>query len=318
MSVNVREVLPRDAIPSVDDPAFVAAHDNPNERVVGLTSGDEARAYPLRYLDFHEVVNDEIADRPVAVTWCPLCGSAIVYDATVDGQKLSFGVSGKLADDALVLYDRETESEWKQTSGVAIAGPLEGQQLDVVPSGVTTWGRFREANPTARVLVAPGGTSEAASDGDDPVPIDYATRPYQQYIKGTGFGLDAHRDNGGRTWDRDVLSPKAVVLGVTAGGNALGFPRSTVEDAGGVATATVGDQSVVVFTSRDGVHAFANPGYEFEPVQSEEAFRADGTAWDGQTGVSADGRRLERFPARRLFAFAWRDVHGDAFWTNDG
>ena len=97
--MNVRQVVPRDAIPGVDDPIFRRDYDGP------------AHAYPLRYLRCHGVVNDRVAGRPVAVTWCPLRGSAVVYDRRVGDRTLSFDVSGKLADDDLVLYDRETDSE---------------------------------------------------------------------------------------------------------------------------------------------------------------------------------------------------------------
>ncbi|SDM42655.1 Protein of unknown function [Haloarchaeobius iranensis] len=118
--MNVRNVLPRDAIPSVDDPTYdpVAEYDGDGDDEVVVVDGEQARAYPVRYLHYHEIVNAEASDgSPVAVTWCPLCGSAVVYERTVatddgaDPRTLTFGVSGKLADDDLVMYDRETESE---------------------------------------------------------------------------------------------------------------------------------------------------------------------------------------------------------------
>jgi hypothetical protein len=321
--MNVRDVLPRDAIPSVDDPTFgpVASSSLPSdERVVvyhpdGEEDGEEAepaRAYPVRYLDFHEVVNDAV-DRPLAVTWCPLCGAAVVYDRRVDGRTLTFGVSGKLADDDLVLYDQETESEWKQSAGRAISGALSGAELDVLPAAMTTVGQFRESNPDGLVLEAPGGESEAASDDDTPVPIEYEAAPYAEYQQREGFGLDAHRGTGGRAWERDDLAPKTPVLGVTIGGDALAFPRDRVLDAGGAVTATVGSHEVVVFATPDGTHAFADPGHEWQTVVGGSE---DGTRWNGTTGRSEDGRTLERLPTRRLFAFTWQDDHGpDAFWS---
>ena len=333
--VHVRQVIPRDAIPSVDDPAFGDRYDgDPGDRVVAV-DGDPPRAYPVRYLDYHEVVNDDLGGdvpraaretvgkptegaegaEPVAVTWCPLCGSAAVYDRTVEGRVLDFGVSGKLADDDLVLYDRQTESEWKQSSGAAIAGPLEGASLSVRPSAVLPWERFREANPEGVVLRPPGGTSEAAGDSDTPEPIDYDDAPYADYLAGEGFGLAAHRGEGSREWSRADLEPKAVVLGVECGGEAVGFPLPWVRAAGGVVQTTVGGRDVVVAaTERAGVHAYADPGYAFELADGELV--ADGTTWDPATGESADGRQLRRLPTRRLFAFAWQDDHGpDAFYT---
>jgi hypothetical protein len=325
--MNVRQVIPQDAIPSVDDPEFRSDYfGDPDEEVIVVEGegedGDEARAYPVRILNYHEIVNDQFGGDPIAVSWCPLCGSAVVYDREVGDRVLTFGVSGKLADDDLVMYDRETESEWKQSLGEAITGELEGESLRVRPSAVTTYERFREEYPDALVLQRPGGESEASGPGDDPEPIDYDAAPYTDYFESEGFGLDAHRGEGGREWSRDDLDPKTVVLGVEEArdspgdGDALGFPLPRVEDAGGVATAEVGGRAVVVFATPDGIHAFENPGYAFETGADDGTFDADGTRWDGATGESDDGRQLERIPARRLFAFAWQDDHGpDAFWS---
>ena len=331
--MNVRQVIPRDAIPSVDDPEFGSDYfGDPDEEVIVVEGeadsdekdgGEPARAYPVRILNYHEIVNDDFAGDPLAVTWCPLCGSAVVYARDVGGRTLTFGVSGKLADDDLVMYDRETDSEWKQSLGEAIAGVLEGESLRVRPSAVTTYERFREEYPEGLVLQRPGGESEASGPGDDPEPIDYDAAPYTDYFESDGFGLGAHRGEGGREWNREDLDPKTVVLGVEEGdasdgeedGEALGFPLPRVEDAGGVAEAEVGGRSVVVFATPDGIHAFENPGYEFES-DGDGPFEADGTRWDGATGESDDGRQLKRIPARRLFAFAWQDDHGpDAFWS---
>jgi hypothetical protein len=150
--MNVRQVVPQDAIPSVDDPEFgdeyFGASDDEVVVVEAEADGtDSARAYPVRILNYHEIVNDEFGGDSIAVTWCPLCGSAVVYDRTVDGKTLTLGVSGKLADDDLVMYDRETGSEWKQSLGEAIAGELEGETLSVRASTVTTYERFREMHP---------------------------------------------------------------------------------------------------------------------------------------------------------------------------
>jgi hypothetical protein len=321
--VNVRQVIPRDAIPSVDDPRFRETYDGDDEDDVVVVEADPPRAYPTRLLNYHEIVNDRVAGgdhpaggRPIAATWCPLCGSAVVYDRRVDGRTLSFGVSGKLADDDLVMYDRETESEWKQSTGEAIDGPLTGSALTVLPAAVTTWGAFREAHPDGVVLAPPGGESEASGDGDDPEPIEYDDEPYRRYFEGEGFGLAAHRGEGGREWDRDDLAPKDVVLGIERGGDAVGFPMDRVAAAGGAVSGTVGGDGVLVVTTPDGIFAYRDPGHGFEPA-GDGTVRGDGTRWDGTTGESDDGRRLERVPARRLFAFAWQDDHGpDAFYGN--
>lgn len=321
--MTLRRVLPRDAIPSVDEPRFGDSYDgNADDSVVAVTDADPPRAYPVRYLQFHEIVNDALngasGDDPIAVTWCPLCGSAVVYDRSHAGRTLEFGVSGKLADDDLVMYDRETESEWKQSTGECIAGAFEGDSLVVRPAAVLSAREFRESYPDGVVLDPPGGESEAASDGDEPAPIDYAESPYEAYAAGDGFGLAAHRGAAdGREWDGPTdLDPKEVVSGVEFDGDALGFAFSRVRAAGGVARATVGERDVVAFATDDGIHAYADPGHAFETTDG--GIVGDGTTWDPTTGAAADGRRLDRLPARRLYAFTWLDDHGpDAFQRPD-
>lgn len=313
--MDVRQVIPRDAIPSVDDPTFTDTYPWADEDQVIVVEGSPPRAYSVRILDYHEVVNDVVDGRPIAVTWCPLCGSAIVYDRQVGDRTLSFGVSGKLADDDLVLYDRETETEWKQSLGRAIAGPLDGTELDLLASRMSTAGRFAEEAPRGTYLAPPGVPSEAASDTEEPAPVDYDATPYRAYVEGEGFGLEAHRGTGtGREWAREDLAPKTVVLGVIADGVARGYPEPRVRVAGGLVVDDLGELSLLV-VAREGLHAYRDPGYEWR--LTEDGLLADGTRWDPATGDAGDGRSLERVPARRLFAFAWQDDHGpDAFWSS--
>lgn len=313
--VKVREVLPRDAIPSIDAPTFARSYfgDPEDEVIVVEVGGAPGRAYPVRVLGYHEIVNDRIGGRPVAVTWCPICGSAVVYDARVDGRELAFGVSGKLADDALVMYDRETGSEWKQPTGEAIAGDLEGATLEVLPASLVAWERFERDHPEGVVLQPVRGTGDG-----EPSPREvYDVTPYERYEAGEAFGLYGMRGEGERrSWDRTDLDAKTVVLGFERGGEAVGYPLPRVEAAGGAVTDTVGGLDLVVFAVDGGLHAFEDPGLSFERIDDfEGTFRADGTAWDPIAGESEDGRRLERVPAVRLYAFAWQDAHGpDAFY----
>ena len=315
--VNVRRVVPRDAIPSVEDPSFGKQYDGDADDTA-VEGGQRPRAYPIRYLHYHEIVNDIIGDDPVAVTWCPLCGSAVVYDRRHRGQVLEFGVSGKLADDDLVMYDRETESEWKQSSGECITGRFAGESLSVRPGAMLSWREFRESFPDGVVLQPPGGESEAASDDDSTAPIDYDASPYRDYFAGAGFGLAAHRGtDDGREWIREDLRPKTAVLGVETDDAALGFPLPRVLDAGGVVRTTVGGRPVLVVATEAGeIHGFADPGIPFEWTEGELV--GDGTTWNPATGRAADGCRLERLATRRVFAFAWQDDHGpDAFYDPD-
>jgi hypothetical protein len=312
--MNVETVLAKDAIPSIDDPTFGDTYIGDADDEVLVLEGETTKAYPVRILNFHEIVNDQIDGDPVAVTWCPLCASAVVYDRTVDGRELTFGVSGKLADDDLVMYDRETGSEWKQSLGECIAGEFESRELNVRPAGVLTWETFRAEYPKGVVLQPARMESEAASDTDEPAPVEYEDDPYREYFESDGFGLGAHRDGDGRAWDRDDLHPKTTVLGIERGGEALAYPETRVREAGGLVEDAVGGAEILVVASGDRLHAYDHPGHEFEWT-TEGTLRGDGTVWNPATGRSEDGRRLTRVPSQQLFAFTWQDDHGpDTFY----
>lgn len=309
--MNVRDVLPRDAIPSIDDPEFGPDYfGDPGDDVL-VVDGSPPRAYPIRILSYHEIVNDTVDGRPIAVTWCPICWSAIVYDRTVDGRQLTFGVSGKLADDALVMYDRETGSEWKQTTGAAIAGEFDGSSLSPLSSPIITWNRFAANHPDGVVLQPVRGMDEDAGQGTQEA---YDMVPYERYVASDDFGLYGMRGEGKRrTWDRDDLEAKTLVLGVERDDAVRGYPVDRIEAEGGLVTDTVGTLDIAIVATDEGIHVFEDPGFDFE--YRNGTIYADGTTWDPDTGKSTDGRRLDRVPGRRLFAFAWQDAHGpDAFY----
>ena len=160
-SIELSEIMSggpsKDGIPSIDDPQFVpvaeASNLSPTEPVIGLTVNGETRAYPLRVLTWHEIVNDEIGGVPVAVTYCPLCNSAIVFDRRVNGIATEFGTTGNLRNSDMVMYDRNTESWWQQFLGEAIVGELTGTQLKMLPARLESWERFAARHPDGMVLV---------------------------------------------------------------------------------------------------------------------------------------------------------------------
>jgi hypothetical protein len=167
--------VPKDGIPSIDAPRFAPVSDRRDwladrEPVIGLEIAGDARAYPLRVLTWHEIVNDTVAGQPVAVTYCPLCNAAIVFEATVDGRRLTFGTTGKLRHSDLVMYDRQTGSWWQQFSGRAIVGELTGTTLTFVPARLESWESFRSRHPDGRVLVP-----------NDPHARPYGRTPYAGY-----------------------------------------------------------------------------------------------------------------------------------------
>ncbi len=173
-----REILsggpPKDGIPAIDAPSFVGVAEETRlgdrEPVITVEiEGETPRAYPIRYLTWHEIVNDRVGDMPVAVTFCPLCNSGITFDRRVDGRTLSFGVSGKLRNSDMVMYDRETQSWWQQAIGEGIVGEMTGVQLRQLPTWMESWAEFRARNPEAMVMDQPGW------------PRSYGANPYRRY-----------------------------------------------------------------------------------------------------------------------------------------
>lgn len=158
-SIDLAEIFsggpPKDGIPSIDDPSFVAIEDavlEDIEPVIGLNVGDDFRAYPLQVLMWHEIVNDVVGGVPVTVTFCPLCNASMVFDRRLDGQVLDFGTTGKLRNSDLVMYDRQTESWWRQFLGEAIVGSMTGKRLKLLPARIESFANFRARAPQGKVL----------------------------------------------------------------------------------------------------------------------------------------------------------------------
>ena len=171
---EIKDIVNRDWIPAVDNPKFVPIADVPDigdqEPVVTLSLNGEVRAYPLRILTWHEIVNDRVGGVPVTVTYCPLCNSAIAFERTVAGVVLDFGVSGRLRNSDLVMYDRQTESWWQQFTGEALVGHYTGTMLKMLPVRVESYIRFQERSPQGVVMVP-----------KNPGMRLYGTNPYEFY-----------------------------------------------------------------------------------------------------------------------------------------
>ena len=202
---------PRDGIPSIDNPQFwtVDRADeflNDRDTVLSYGEGDDVRAYPFRILVWHEVVNDEVGGEPVAVTYCPLCGTAMVFHREYRERVLEFGVSGLLFNSDVLLYDRETESLWTQIGLDAVSGPIKGERLKWLPGEQMTWAAWRERNPEGKVLSTDTGYRR-----------DYNRDPYAQYeeTEATMFPFRDHRD--------DLLT-KEWVAGLIVNGQAKAYP----------------------------------------------------------------------------------------------
>ncbi len=179
-SVEFSEILsggpPKDGIPSIDNPKFVPAATlgdddlGPEEPVIGVVIGGKARAYPLRVLTWHEIVNDNFAGVPITITYCPLCNSSIVYDRRLDGKVLDFGTTGKLRNSDMVMYDRQTESWWQQFIGEGIIGEMNGKRLKMIPSRLESFANFKTRAPDGDVLIP-----------NNPGMRQYGANPYAGY-----------------------------------------------------------------------------------------------------------------------------------------
>jgi hypothetical protein len=206
----------KDGIPALDGPRFVHAEAvdflESNEPVIALELEGAARAYPLQILTWHEIVNDELGGVPVAVTFCPLCNTALVFDRRVYGRTLDFGTTGNLRDSDLVMYDRQTESWWQQFGGRALVGELTGAKLDQLPARIVSWREFRAEHPDGEVLSRDTGH-------DRP----YGRNPYTGYDD-----VDSPPFFPTRNADDERLPPKERVVYLERNGDAVAIPFSTL------------------------------------------------------------------------------------------
>lgn len=165
---------PKDGIPSIDRPIFVSVGEDRSmagvEPVIGVDINGDSRAYPLRILIWHEIVNDTVGGVPVAVTYCPLCNSAVVFERRVGTRVLDFGTTGKLRNSDLVMYDRQTESWWQQFTGEVIVGAMLGAELKLVPARLESFAEFKARHPGGKLLVP-----------NDPRLRAYGRNPYVGY-----------------------------------------------------------------------------------------------------------------------------------------
>jgi hypothetical protein len=240
-SIPVREILrggpPRDGIPALDDPRTVAAGEAPwadDERVIGVALGTEARAYPLAILVWHELVNDTLGGRPILVSYCPLCGTGIVFERTIAGAVQRFGVSGLLYKSDLLMFDRSSESLWSQIEARAVSGPRLGERLVLVRARLETWGRWRARHPQTTALSADTGHAR-----------DYANPPYGDYATSERLVFPAPRDA--------RYHPKMPVVGLRApDGTSRVYPAAEVERSGGTAEGRFGGGPVRVRWDAEG------------------------------------------------------------------
>ena len=314
---------PRDGIPAVDEPRYATpgqaqAWLDPDEPVIVVEAGGEARAYPLQILIWHEIANDTLGGMPIAVTFCPLCNSAIVFDRRFDGRVLDFGTTGRLRLSDLVMYDRQTQTWWQQLTGEGIVGEYAGRELVRLPAAIVAWRDFRTAFPDGSVLSRETGH-----------PRVYGANPYAGYDSTTQPFLFRG--------DPDPRLPAMErVLHVTAGGTERIYPFGAFE-AEPVINDVLGGEPVVVLSERgtlsvldrqriaDSRRIPSAAAYSrrladgrvlaFERRGEHVVDSATGSIWNifGEAVEGAlAGTRLAPRSRGHHFAFAWLAFHPDA------
>lgn len=293
----------KDGIPAIDNPQFksVAETDEfpDDDLVIGFKVGNLIRAYPHFILDWHEIVNDEINGLGLALTYCPLTGTAIGWNPDINGQRTTFGVSGLLYNSNLIPYDRNTDSNWTQMGLECVNGTLAGSSIELIPLIETTWGTWKSMFPESKVLSTNTGFSR-----------NYGTYPYGDYKTSDRlFYSVAVEDN--------RMQKKERVLGVFGGGTQKAYRFSSFnyglnttgraiirDEVGGesvVLVASEGENIIVAFKANAGAnYSVVPPGGEGLLMDEEgNVFNIFG---DNISGGSLD---LELQPAFIGYWFSW-------------
>ncbi len=316
---------PPDGIPPIDDPVFIEVSENlellpGSEPVVVVDINGDARAYPVRAMVWHEIVNDTVGGVPVAVTYCPLCNSAATYVRTINGVETTFGTSGRLFASALVMYDRATETLWTHYNGLAVIGVLTGIQLDEYPSPLMAWDQFRSIYPTGKVL---DWTRTGFSR-------DYGRNPYVGYddLENTPFLFRGALDDRAAAMQRIVGieyldNSAAIAIEVVSGGEgkatavAVGDEQLIVFWVAGQASALDDNEiaggrdvgSVAVFVPRIGDQdlTFSFVNGRFVDNETGSVWLLNGEAVEGELS----GSRLVQVPQLDTFWFVWSTYQPD-------
>jgi hypothetical protein len=292
--------VPKDGIPALTNPKHITAADatwlQDDELVFGVVIEGDARAWPLRVLDWHEMLNDVVGGVPVTLAYCTLCGSAILYDTRVPGhdEPFVFGSSGFVYRSNKLMYDQATHSLWQQFTGRPVVGPLTGSgiELEVLPVTITTWREWQAQHPDTKVLSLDTGHERNYTPGE----------PYGEYFASDGLMFPALVADA-------RLAPKDHVFALRVDGHEQAW--SLADFTGGrVINAEVGDLPVVLIGDvlTRTVRAYAAGGHEFAAGSDKAALVADGQSWriEEDALVSPEGARLPRLPGHIAYWFAWQ------------
>ncbi len=242
----------KDGIPSIDNPKFISAEEAnwlpEKELGLGIIYKGEARFYPYRILVFHEIVNDFVQGDPILITYCPLCFTGIAFKREIDGEPVEFGVSGKLYNSELVMYDRKTDSYWPQSIGKAVVGSSTGKSLKKIPVDISQWGDWKKSNPNTKVLSRDTGVyPESKYSG---------TNLYGDFGDFTSIDLQFPVEN-----KDSRLGDYEIVYGVEISGKFKAYKKSDLEQKQKIED-TVGTEKIKI---------------EFDPnLKSAKAFKENG------------------------------------------
>jgi hypothetical protein len=306
-----------DGIPALDEPNMLAAAEAdylaPEDVVFGLAINGEARAYPLRILDWHEMANDVVGGVPVSLAYCTLCGAAVAYDGRAsDGTTYDFGSSGFLFRSNKLMYDRQTRTLWNQLTGEPVLGPLAGEdvQLPLLPVVLSTWADWQAQHPETLVV-----------DINTGYPRDYTPgAPYGDYF--------AYEDTMFPVWQRsELLEDKAQVFATRYEGIPKAYPLADLEREQ-VINDTVGETAVVLvapgemiavngnnrrvgavrYDAGSEVRAYDRGGHTFSWDGEAEVLRdEDGREWrvTEDALLGPDGESAARLPGHLAYWFGW-------------
>lgn len=234
----------KDGIPAILHPKFISAKEadktflKNHDRVLGYVHNGQARAYPIKILNWHEIVNDRVGGTSIVVTYCPLCGTGMLFDPQVKGRNLTFGVSGLLYQSDMLLYDHQTESLWSQIKSEAVTGKLMGSRLKLLSSKHTNWASWKSNHPETLVLSDNTGYRR-----------DYDRDPYQGYETSERLMFGVNQKS-------RKYHPKEKVLGVELGGVTKAYPFSELNKVKSPVKDILGKTPIRIFYDRKSKTAF--------------------------------------------------------------
>ncbi len=306
-----------DCIPEIVEPKFetVLQADKwlgDGDLVLSVYGNGILKAYPLRVMAWHQVLNDYLGDTPVVVIYSPFTGAGVAFIRPgLQGEPLEFRVSGRLYNADVLLYDRQTGTLWQGFTGEPLAGPLVGLfgPLQQLPSVIVPWGEWKRAHPGGQVLARPEriairGRRYRAK------PQRYEDFPYAEYElrRWVGYGVDVDK------LKLQGLPPKRRVTGLAIGGEALAFLVSSLGTSEGLLELTLGGEPLAVLRAPDGgLRAFRRrlPSGELhlERHSDELVDVESGRRWDLDGRPLDGGPPLERLPTTPCYWFAWVLFH---------